>query len=1103
MERPEPGGDGTLVPGGVASIVVVLHPTGVGEPSAPRIEATRDRIPRHDGVELVGERRALTALFASPRKAVDFALTCRDDVDPAVERPRIAVHVGEVRPDGGPPTTSALEAAALLAGRAQPGEVVVSDVVRLLVGVVPGRQLRQRGRARLPGVDGRVSVWSLEDLSVSTPDERTIGRVVELEAIAGLFGSLADGGGGVLVLEGDAGIGKTHLLREAITVARARGFLVVDAGADDMAPRIGLLARAIDAKSPPSGPQGLGALLAEAPRDGDVADLSFAVVEAAVDAVDLLARDRPVMVVLDDAQWADDLSLALVRALARRGAVSRVGVLVAMRSTPRAPALDRLIDAVRDATGGHCELDSLDELDTQALAASIVGAAPGSELRSRLAATAGNPLFVTELLRSLEDEGLLTVSGGVADVQPGVMPAGLHETLVRRLSWLSDGVHALLRLASLLGTTFRLGDLAVVAGQPVVDVAAGIRDASASGLLTGAGEALRFRHDLVRDAVYGSMLPAERAELHLAAARALGAAGAPVQQVAAQYARGARRGDLDAVRWLARAADETVSVSPSAGVALYEQALGLAPELWGDADAIRARMIEPLAWCGRLTEAEAAARAVLDASPEDAIAFQALRGLSAVYGNRGQMADAVATIARAVAVPGAPAEECARMRCFAAQLGRLIDAIGDDEAVAMGRSELARAVADDDATGQCVAHQVLGAVASLTGHGSDALLHARHALALYESGRVVPRSYLIPDLFLAGELAEQDLLAEALEQGDRARRRYERRGARSQLPLAYMISAATHLRAGDYDRAVAEAEAAMAVIHETGSMNFVLHHHALLARVTTRRGELDRAGEILAEGAQRLVTDAPPFGADWLFDAQVEYLEASGDPAAALAVAELIWGQTASVRHFFAGIDHALQLARLAAAGDRPDLLDAAVAAIAEGSRRRPTASASAALAQSRALRDADGDGLERAVGLWRSSPRRPSLARCCEDAARHVGDRERRLSLLREASTIHAETGATGELERVEAAIRSAGGHKRSARAERPTFGWESLTPMENTVTALVAEGLTNPEIGERLHISRRTVETHLAHVFQKLGCSSRAQVAAEHARRDLPGGA
>ena len=308
-----------------------------------------------------------------------------------------------------------------------------------------------------------------------------------------------------------------------------------------------------------------------------IEDLSYAVIEASVDLVEELARDRPVLVAVEDLHWSDDLSIGVIAALARRAGVSRFSVIGSMRPSPRPPALDRLVERVRDGTGTCLHLGSLDDVDVNALASAVTGAAAGESLRARLRVTAGNPLYVTELLRSLDDNGALRIDAGVAEVMTDVGPASLHETLVRRLSWLPAETNELLRFASLLGSSFTIHDVATITGRAVIDVAGWLREASLAGLVVGDGDRLTFRHDLVREAVYGHMLPAERRDLHLAAGRALANTAAPVQQVAEQYARGAVPGDLEAVGWLRRAADDAVSISPASAIELLEKAVGLAP----------------------------------------------------------------------------------------------------------------------------------------------------------------------------------------------------------------------------------------------------------------------------------------------------------------------------------------------------------------------------------------------------------------------------------------------------------------------------------------------------------------------------------------------
>ena len=136
-------------------------------------------------------------------------------------------------------------------------------------------------------------------------------------------------------------------------------------------------------------------------------------------------------------------------------------------------------------------------------------------------------------------------------------------------------------------------------------------------------------------------------------------------------------------------------------------------------------------------------------------------------------------------------------------------------------------------------------------------------------------------------------------------------------------------------------------------------------------------------------------------------------------------------------------------------------------------------------------------------------LALACEDAGAafaRQGDVDRARPLLDQAIAIYERLDAARDLARAEAALREAGIRRgRRGTRGRPQTGWQSLTPAERAVADLVAEGLSNPQIGERLYISRRTVQTHLAHVFAKLDITSRAQLAAlvaQHQSSKPPGG-
>jgi DNA-binding CsgD family transcriptional regulator len=155
-----------------------------------------------------------------------------------------------------------------------------------------------------------------------------------------------------------------------------------------------------------------------------------------------------------------------------------------------------------------------------------------------------------------------------------------------------------------------------------------------------------------------------------------------------------------------------------------------------------------------------------------------------------------------------------------------------------------------------------------------------------------------------------------------------------------------------------------------------------------------------------------------------------------------------------------------------------------------------------RGLVHGDVEALETSVGAYRAITRPYELAQACEASgltlAKGGGSREKSTAYLRESIGIYEQLGATRDVARMEASLRALGLRRgrRSAR-RRPATGWESLTPTERSVVGLVADGLRNREIADRLFISPRTVETHLTHVFGRLGISSRTELVALAGRR------
>ena len=204
-----------------------------------------------------------------------------------------------------------------------------------------------------------------------------------------------------------------------------------------------------------------------------------------------------------------------------------------------------------------------------------------------------------------------------------------------------------------------------------------------------------------------------------------------------------------------------------------------------------------------------------------------------------------------------------------------------------------------------------------------------------------------------------------------------------------------------------------------------------------------------------------------------------------------------SMDHPVVGAD----LVRLAMAEGDTRLARQVAAAVGDVASRNDLPWLSGAALRCQGLAENDADTLVAAVDAYTAASRPLELALAAEDAATALvrqGNVERARPLLDQAIAGYERLGADRDLSRASAVLRLAG-VRRGIRGprNRAQFGWQSLTATELTVSGLVADGLSNPQIGERLFVSRRTVQTHLAHVFAKLDLTSRAQLAAEVTRR------
>ncbi|MDP8909145.1 MAG: AAA family ATPase, partial [Chloroflexota bacterium] len=294
-----------------------------------------------------------------------------------------------------------------------------------------------------------------------------VGRRRELEQAGALLERAFAGAAAGLMLEGEPGIGKTRLLDEVVALGQAAGFATHRAGARELDRQrpFGVIADAIGAErdSPDPDLARIAELLsaggAEAGASGAARgpELAFQLIELIVDLLGGVSAEGPVLLALDDLQWSDPSSLALLARVLRRLPDAPLALVLACRAEPRSGELEQLLDGLSGAGHPVLRLGPLEEQDVAELVEQALGRQAGEDLLSRLSGARGNPFLVRELVVALRD----------GDPAQAPLPASLREAVLRRMRSLPRDELELLRAASILGSAFAASDLAAIARQGV------------------------------------------------------------------------------------------------------------------------------------------------------------------------------------------------------------------------------------------------------------------------------------------------------------------------------------------------------------------------------------------------------------------------------------------------------------------------------------------------------------------------------------------------------------------------------------------------------------------------------------------------------------
>ena len=761
----------------------------------------------------------------------------------------------------------------------------------------------------------------------------TAGRDAEIVLARRALAAVARGSSSTILVEGEAGIGKSHLMRHIRADALDTGLQVVT-GACHLLERsrpFGVIADAFDLRPPSADGRraAIGRLLAVDESAPQPADARFRVVDEILELVQSDHVDRPLVVLLEDLHWADESSLMAIRAIVHELAHLPLLLAATYRPSPRSPELDQLVDDCLGSGALLMQLRALSADEADVLVAAELGASAGPLLSSIVARANGNPLWIVELLRSLSAEGWLRREAELVEAAADEMPRTLRDLVVRRLRYLPPGVLDVLRLAAVLGESVSIRDLATVAGRAPVDVVAVLAEAFRARLLDEQDEAVAFRHQLVQQAIYEDLPVPVRRALHRDAAGSLARAGADSSKVASHLLCGADRGDLEAVRWLRRAATEVTPGSPSVGVELTRRALELLPLGHSDADVVSAELAAAMMRAGQVAEAAGVADEVLGRLHRDDVDVPLQLTLVDALSLQNRGPELIARAGRALTSPNLrPADRALVLAQMSYGMTFSGDFVGGEATArqALDIAERARSTA-------MTVWSLCGASVPTKTQGRfrEALSMATRAseLAFEPIDREARLRH--PFFFVGMALADCDLFEEARVAYGRAIDEAAELGTAWLLPDMLSLAAEVRFLVGEWDDAGTELEAATQLAEQHGQRISIAQNASYRALMAAARGDTRTARVLLAGLKDTLHDTYPPYGTEMVAFAVATIAEADGDARGALEVLLRAWNHDVERENRYYHRYLAPPLVRLGVALDRRTMAEEVVAAVEEG----------------------------------------------------------------------------------------------------------------------------------------------------------------------------
>jgi ATP/maltotriose-dependent transcriptional regulator MalT len=959
--------------------------------------------------------------------------------------------------------------------------------------------------------------------NVALIDEHLVGRAQTCGVLDAALSELDSGRSAALALLGEPGIGKTRLLAELAARADARGQLVLYGSASELERDLPfwVFVDALDEYV-----QGLEPRRLEAFEDDVRTELAhvlpslsrFAADRAAVfqheryrshravrELLERLTATGPLVLVLDDLHWADSASVELLGALLRRppAAAVLVGLAVRPRQAPArvAAALER---AHRAGTLLRVEVGALTRSEARELLGEAVDGAAATTLYEE---SGGNPFYLEQLARSLA----LEPTAGVSELSPADLdvPPAVAVALGEELCLLSDGARLVLEGAAVAGDPFEPELAAAAAATSEPSALEALDELLKLDLVrqTEVPRRFRFRHPLVRRAVYESTPGGWRLGAHERCAETLTARGASAVERAHHVGRSARQGDATAVATLREAGDAAAQRAPASAATWFGHALRLLPDTAPAEERVELLLsrARALVATGQFADGHSALLDSIGLVPADSVALRVrlttacagvehllgrheqahARLASAMEGLRDPASRDAAALMIELAMDGFFRMDYELMSEWAERALSTARPLGDRPLAAAAVAVCAFASATSGATPEAEAHRSeaaalvadlddhelalrLDAAANLAGaelyldRYEDAGAHADRAISV---GRATGQSEFIPLPYsilgqvklLRGQLAEAGELLDNAVEGARLS------GNVQALAGNLGNSSLAALAAGDVGMALATAEECVELTSGL-DQSLVCAAGVALAAALLENGDPGRASDslVVSSGGDEL----PLIPGVW----KAKCLELLTRCWLALGRRSEAERAAASAQATAA----ALRLRMAASMGDRAAAAIALEAGDSDLAAKRALAAADAA----------DDVGAPVEAGLARTLAGR---------ALAQAGQTERAVAELKHAaSELHA-CGALRYRAAAERELRGLGQriHRRSRPGTLDRTGVEALTERELQVARLVVDRRTNPEIADALFLSPKTVQTHMRNIFHKLDVSSRVEVA------------